>query len=115
MYTQTVTSKGRSRGAAPKSRSNDRRIRVLKRRLRWIVNTAGDGTQAWFADQMSECGRPTHQKTISRWINEDDPATPNSKDLDAIFQFVPNVSADWLFGRSEANTIEEQFIESKIK
>ena len=88
--------------------------RRFKRRLRWLLLTTGESTPESIAEEFRKRGESISQATISRWMQDDNDAGPDWRQLILIGEMHKNVSIDWLLGRKEPESIDERFIEGKI-
>lgn len=88
--------------------------RKFKKRLKWVLQTTGDGTQKWWVEALTDLGLPISQSTISHWMSEDSKYCPDALYLFGIKKLRTDISIDWLLGFQPAETIDEKFVESKI-
>lgn len=88
--------------------------RTFKQRLKWILQNTEGGHQEKIAAHIRKMGLDVSRATISRWMNPESDATPDPVYLMAILKGWPKISSDWMLGRKKAETVDEQFIESKL-
>jgi len=91
-----------------------KRLETFKKRLRWVIQTTGDGSKAALAKTLTRSGFPATRATIDRWLDEESAHCPDALYLIGLLMDRPTVSIDWLSGRKPAESIDEEFIESRI-
>lgn len=99
---------GRGRGGSIESE-----FRRFKRRLEIVLQNTSktqEGVSALLRERHVEVSR----STISRWMQEDDPAAPSQREMMALMMGHQDISIDWLLGRRDAESVAEKFIESRI-
>lgn len=88
-------------------------FRKFKRRLKIVLQNTGE-TQEEIASMLGERHAVVSRSTISRWMQEEDEAVPDQRQMMALMLSHPDISLDWLLGRKPAESIAEKFIESRI-
>jgi hypothetical protein len=89
--------------------------RKVKARIRIMLQNIEGGRPSRIKKLFEEMGKPLDATTIARWMNEADTGELGSQALILILQAWPEVSANYVLGRKPAETVEEQFIEKRIR
>lgn len=87
----------------------------FKVRLRGVLAIIGGSgaTREAITKRLNANGCPTSQSSVTRWMNPDNRAVPDSYQLLVVSMLAHDISMDWLMGRRKAETAAEQFIEAQ--
>jgi len=112
---QSTAARLRPPAAKSKTATLEGTVRRMKLRLQWIVQTSPGGSFQSFADLMTQEGCRVNPSTVGRWVDPRNEYTPGAKELWVMTLIRPDISIDWLLGRTQAGSVAEQFIEESIK
>jgi hypothetical protein len=87
-----------------------------KRRLHSVLRIIGGSgaTREAITKRLNANGCPTSQSSVTRWMNPESRAVPDSYQLLVISMLAQDISMDWLMGRRKAESAAEQFIEAQL-
>jgi hypothetical protein len=89
----------------------------FKTRLRGVLHIIGGSgaTRETITKRLNANGCRTSRSSVTRWMDPDNRAVPDSYQLLVISALSADISLDWLMGKKRADSAAEQYIESQLK
>ena len=86
----------------------------FKVRLRGVLGVIGGSgaTREAITRRLNASGCPTSQSSVTRWMNPESRAVPDSYQLLVISLLAHDISMDWLMGRRQSESAAEKFIQA---